>query len=73
MLKTLRRYVAIYLLKRERTMKIELTEEEVKRLISLLKGIYDRSTDLYELSVIKKILQKLGNDVNDWTPDYADL
>ena len=54
-------------------MKIELREEEVKRLISLLKGIYDRSTDLYELSVIKKILQKLGNDVNDWTPDYADL
>ena len=73
MLKTLQRYAAIYLLKRERTMKIELTEEEVKRLISLLKGIYDRSTDLYELSVIKKILQKLGNDVNDWTPDYADL
>lgn len=54
-------------------MKIELTEEEVKRLISLLKGNYDRSTDLYELSEIKKILQKLGNEVNDWTPDYADL
>ena len=54
-------------------MKIELTEEEVKRLISLLKGIYDRSTDFYELSAIKKILQKLGNEVNDWTPDYADL
>ena len=63
----------IYSLKGEQTMKIELTEEEGKRLISLLKGIYDRSTDLYELSVIKKILQKLGNDVNDWTPDYADL
>lgn len=54
-------------------MKIELTEEEVKRLISLLKAIYDKSTDLYELSVIKKILQKLGNEVKDWTPDYADL
>lgn len=54
-------------------MKIELTEEEVKRLITLLKGIYDKSTDLYELSTIKKILQKLGNEVNDWTPDYADL
>lgn len=73
MLKTLRQYVVIYSLKEEQTMKIELTEEEVKRLISLLKGIYDRSTDLYELSAIKKILQKLGNEVNDWTPDYADL
>ena len=73
MLKTLQRYAAIYLLKGEQTMKIELTEEEVKRLITLLKGIYDKSTDLYELSTIKKILQKLGNEVNDWTPDYADL
>ena len=73
MLKTLRQYVVIYSLKEEQTMKIELPEEEVKRLISLLKGIYDRSTDLYELSAIKKILQKLGNEVNDWTPDYADL
>lgn len=54
-------------------MKIELTEEEVMRLVSLLKGVYDRSTDLYELSAIKMILQKLGNEVNDWTPDYADL
>lgn len=66
-------YAAIYLLKGEQTMKIELTEEEVKRLISLLKGNYDRSTDLYELSAIKKILKKMGNEVNDWTPDYADL
>lgn len=69
----LRQYAVIYLLKGEQTMKIELTEEEVKRLISLLKRNYDRSTDLYELSVIKKILQKLGNEVKDWTPDYADL
>lgn len=63
----------IYSLKGEQTMKIELTEEEVKRLISLLKAIYDKSTNLYELSAIKMILQKLGSEVNDWTPDYADL
>ena len=45
-------------------MRVELTDTEVKRLIS---------TDLFELSFIKGILQKLGNEVKDWTPDYADL
>lgn len=54
-------------------MRVELTDTEVKRLISLLKVHYEQSTDLFELSFIKGILQKLGSEINDWTPDYADL
>lgn len=54
-------------------MKIELTDTEVKRLIALLKVFYAQSTDLFELSFIKEILQKMGVKIDDWTPDYADL
>lgn len=54
-------------------MTVELADTEVKRLISLLKVHYEQSTDLFELSFIKGILQKLGVKIDDWTPDYADL
>ena len=49
-------------------MKIELTDTEVKRLIALLKVFYAQSTDLFELSFIKGILQKMGVKIDDWTP-----
>lgn len=54
-------------------MRVELTDTEVKRLISLLKVHYEQSTDLFELSFIKGILKKMGVKIDDWTPDYADL
>ncbi len=54
-------------------MNIELTEVEAKRLISILKVQYEKSTEVYELSVIKKILQKLRVRIDDWIPDYTDL
>lgn len=54
-------------------MKMELTDTEVKRLIALLQVSYAQSTDLFELSFIKGILQKMGVKIDDWTPDYADL
>lgn len=56
-----------------RIMNIELTEVEAKRLISILKVQYEKSTEVYELSVIKKILQKLRVRIDDWIPDYTDL
>ena len=48
------------LIKEEQTMKIELTEEEVKRLISLLKGIYDRSTGFIRIVCNKEDSAKTG-------------
>lgn len=54
-------------------MNIELTEVEAKRLISILKAQYEKSTEVYELSVIKKILQKLSVRIDDWIPEYTEL
>lgn len=53
--------------------KLELTENEESKLIKILKERYNKSLNLFEISAIKGILQKLGVEVNDWTPDYADL
>lgn len=54
-------------------MNIELTQVEAERLISILKAQYEKSTEVYELSVIKKILQKLRVRIDDWIPDYTEL
>ena len=72
-LKRLQRYVLIYLYKGGRIVNIELTQVEAKRLISILEAQYEKSTEVYELSVIKKILQKLMVRIDDWIPDYTDL
>ena len=51
-------------------MNIELTQVEAERLISILKAQYEK---VYELSVIKKILQKLSVRIDDWIPEYTEL
>lgn len=52
---------------------IELTNREIRRIVPILSERYKASNNLFEISEIKGVLQKLGENVEDWTPDYADL
>jgi len=52
---------------------LKLTESEESKLIKILKERYSKSLNLFEISAIKGILEKLGVKVDDWTPDFKDL
>ena len=52
---------------------IELTDREIRRIVPILSERYKASKNIFEISEIKGVLQKLGENVEDWTPDYADL
>ena len=54
-------------------MKIELTDREVRRIVSILRTQYHKSYNLWEIAEIKGVLQKLGETVEDWTPSYQEL
>lgn len=45
-----------------------LTHQEKQRLIKILHDRYIKSLNLYEISEIKSMLIKLGEEVQDWTP-----
>lgn len=49
-------------------MTIELTELEIKRITPILKERYHQSLNLFEICDLKRILNKLGIKVEDWTP-----
>lgn len=52
---------------------LKLTESEESRLIKILQERYSKSLNLFEISTIKGILEKLGVKIDDWTPDFKDL
>ncbi len=52
---------------------LKLTESEESKLIKILQERYSKSLNLFEISTIKGILEKLGIKVDDWTPDFEDL
>lgn len=47
---------------------LELTQQEKQRLIKILHERYKKSLNLFEISEIKNMLIKLGEQVQDWTP-----
>lgn len=53
-------------------MKIELTEQEIKRIVPILERQYRKSVNLFEITDLKRILNKLGVTIKDWTPDLND-
>ena len=54
-------------------MKIELIDREIRRIVPILKTQYQKSYNLWEIAEIKGVLQKLGETVEDWTPNYQEL
>ena len=54
-------------------MKIELTDREIRRIVPILQTQYHKSYNLWEIAEIKGVLQKLGETVEDWTPNYQEL
>lgn len=65
--------MSFYYKRRLQKIKIELTDREVDRLTKILNERYSGSLNLFEIADIKGILEKMGVEVKDWTPTFAEL
>lgn len=54
-------------------MQLELTHNEVDKLIEILNDKYKTSMRLLEISTIKSILQKMGVKIEDWIPELTNI